>query len=383
MRSARGLDRCPPHRALHRVGLGTMLFGTTLSEDEARRLLDRAHLHHGVSFFDTAEMYPVPQSSATQGDSERILGAWVRDRIRRGALRREDVTVATKVSGPCSEMPWIRGGPHRLDRAGIVASCEASLLRLGLDHVDLLQLHWPDRYVPMFGDELYDSARRFHSKPGETSADSLLEQLSALRDLEDRGLVRESGLSNETAWGLTRCAGLARESPGVARVARVQQCYSLLCRGLDQNGGLRECCHEEGVSVIAYSPLAMGLLTGKYLPPEGRGAEAGYDRWGPPRARLNLHRGRYSEAESRYPRDERTTRAVQASRELAHKRGMSLTELSIRFVLSSEVVGTALLGCVDEAQLDELCLYAGRGGLDRDALEEIDRVHAVHPSPTP
>ena len=100
LRTARGLDRCPPHRALHRVGLGTMLFGTTLSEDEARRLLDRAHLHHGVSFFDTAEMYPVPRSSATQGDNERILGAWVRDRIRRGALRREGRNRGDQGLGP-------------------------------------------------------------------------------------------------------------------------------------------------------------------------------------------------------------------------------------------------------------------------------------------
>jgi len=288
-------------------------------------------------------------------------------------LRREDVVVATKVTGPSGQMPWIRGGPERLDAEAIIEACEGSLARLGLDHVDILQLHWPDRYVPMFGESLYRPGSRYEDRV------PLEEQMEALGSLVRQGKVRRVGLSNETPWGLTRCCDLSRYG-GFPRIHYLQNSYSLLCRTFDC-GGLAECCWEEGVELLAYSPLAMGLLTGKYLPPEGEGADLG--GWGPPGARLNLYKGRYSEAESRYERTREVTRAVARYGDLAGRHGMTLTELAVRFVLSNERVGCAVLGATSCSQLDELLDYAGRGALDSRILDEIDGVHRAAPNPTP
>ena len=180
--------------ASSRLCLGTMQFGERIADIDARLMLDRAR-EHGINFFDTAEMYPVPQRAATQGASERILGRWLRDR----AVPRRDVVLATKVTGPSGQMAWIRDGPERLDGASITEAVEGSLRRMQTDYVDLIQLHWPDRYVPMFGEELYDASRRH-------GAASLEDQLEALGRLKDQGKVLDVGLSNETPWGLMRCA---------------------------------------------------------------------------------------------------------------------------------------------------------------------------------
>ena len=199
--------------------------------------------------------------------------------------------VATKVAGPSGQMTWIRGGPAKVDAANIAAAIDGSLLRLGTDYIDLYQIHWPDRYVPMFGDVEY--------RPGSaySGAVPLEEQLAALGDAVWAGKVRHVGLSNETAWGLMRClhradtsnssgslsshegrsggrssghgglsGGDAQQNPEssassllLPRVASLQNAFSLTCRTFEAH--LAECCQEEGVSLLAYSPLAMGLLT--------------------------------------------------------------------------------------------------------------------------
>ena len=345
-----------------------MLFGTSTGEEEAFAMLDRAR-DHGINLLDTAEMYPVPQSAESQGRSEAIVGKWLRSRTSRGGdVRREDVVVATKVTGPSGQMPWIRGGPPRVDARAIREACEGSLRRLQVDCIDIYQVHWPDRYVPMFGETLYDASRRYASV-------SLEEQMDAVGSLVEEGKVRRVGLSNETFWrGLTKCCNLHAAGGGEQRYPRIhylQNAYNLLCRSFDAS--LAECCAEERVSLLAYSPLAMGLLTGKYN--DGRG--------GPPSARLNLYRGRYSEAEQRYERTPRVMEAVGRYAALAGRHGMTCTELAIRFAASCDHLGSVVVGATSCDQLNQVAAYARKGRLGEALLREIDLIHRDLGSPAP
>src|SRR5690606_1644987 len=215
---------------------------------EAFAIMDRA-LERGVNFWDTAEMYAVPARAETFGATETIIGNWLA--ARPGV--REKIVLATKVAGPSRGMPWLREGAG-MTAADIVASCEASLRRLQTDVIDLYQIHWPERSVPAFGAMYYDPAK-------ERSTTSIHEQLQALQKLVREGKVRAIGLSNETPYGVHEFVRLA-EQHGLPRVATVQNPYALTSRMLDN--GLDETMHRLGVSLLAYSPLAFGALTGKY-----------------------------------------------------------------------------------------------------------------------
>lgn len=230
------------------VCLGTMTFGEQVGERDAHAILDRA-LERGINFIDTAEMYSVPPRAETFGATETILGNWLRSRPQ----ARDKLVIASKVAGPSRGMPWVRSGAG-LTAADIVASCEGSLRRLQVDTIDLYQIHWPERHVPAFGEIYYQPQR-------ETSATPIAEQLQALDKLVRQGKVRAIGLSNETPYGVHEFVRLAEQS-GRVRVATVQNPYSLLSRMLDN--GLDETMHRLGVSLLAYSPLAFGALTGKY-----------------------------------------------------------------------------------------------------------------------
>mmetsp|Transcript_14214 Transcript_14214/g.41381 ORF Transcript_14214/g.41381 Transcript_14214/m.41381 type:complete len:484 (-) Transcript_14214:91-1542(-) len=358
---------------------GTMLFGERNQYSEASALLDMC-CEAGASFFDTAEMYPVPQRAETAGLSEQLLGRWLRQR----RVPRGSVTVATKAAGPSGQMTWIRGGPLSLNRANIAAAIDGSLMRLQTDYIDLYQIHWPDRYVPMFGDVEYDVSYRFSAVPLE-------EQLDALGEAVRQGKIRHVGLSNETPWGLMRsiaasdasaasaCTGgaaaappQATPSPSLPRVASLQNAFSLTCRTFE-SGGLAEVCAEEGVSLLAYSPLAMGMLTGKYLGPGG----------GPPGARLNLYRGRYAEAESRYGPRPAVRSAVRRYCGVAARAGLSPLELAVRFVVHRPLVAAAVAGASDAQQLKALLAAAAAPPLPDDVLRAINEVHAELPNPTP
>ncbi|KAK9817832.1 hypothetical protein WJX72_002852 [[Myrmecia] bisecta] len=334
-----------------------MLFGESTPGDQAARLLHAA-ADAGINFFDSAEMYPVPQRAATQGASERILGSWLKHR------RREDYVIATKATGPSGQMTWIRGGPHRLDATNITAALDGSLRRLQTDYIDLYQLHWPDRYVPMFGDIDYDPSAAY-------AATLLDEQLEALSAAVSAGKVRQVGLSNETAWGLMECCRLAKMRPRLAKVASLQNAYSLLCRTFDM--ALAECCHQEGIALLAYSPLAMGLLTGKYLAQDG----------GPPHARLNRYKGRYAEAESRYGPRPNARAAIEAYVRLAGDSGLSPVELAMRFVLSHPLVASAVIGATSVDQLMQQVHAASQGSLDPGIMARLDEIHQQFPNPTP
>jgi len=215
-----------------------------MAEPDAIRLLDKA-FDVGINFFDTAEMYAAPAQNETQGVSEEILGRWLRTKSRHA------VVVGSKLNGAGDRpgqplLPWIRGGYTALDRHHLIAACEASLRRLGTDYIDLYQPHWPDRLIP------------------------IPEQLAAMARLVESGKVRYFGLSNDTAWGTTRFCAEA-DAAGLPRVVSIQVAYNLLQRNPEH--ALAEVCAMERIGFIAFSPLAMGVLTGKYSTGE-RPAEA-------------------------------------------------------------------------------------------------------------
>eukprot|EP00775_Hariotina_reticulata_P006767 gene6767-6984_t len=375
--STRGIKR----RRLGRTDLdvpsvcfGTMLFGESQDYQLAGQLLDEC-LNAGVNFFDTAEMYPVPQRAETQGLSESYLGKWMKKHSR------DKVLIATKVAGPSAQMTWIRGGPVALDADNIRAAIDGSLQRLGTDYIDLYQLHWPDRYVPMFGDVDYDPSCAY--KAGEcpdqlatclaAAAVPLEDQLAELGRAVEAGKIRHIGLSNETPWGVMKAIAAAGQ-PGsnLPRIASIQNAFSLTCRTFDL--ALSEVCHCEEVSLLAYSPLAMGLLTGKYLSDDG----------GPPAARLNKYKRRYAEAESRYGPKPNVREAVAAYVALAAECGMTPTALALRFVLQHPLVASAVVGTSNLAQLQELLHAAAEGPLhDPQLLQQLDIVHRKYPNPTP
>ncbi len=232
-----------------RVCLGTMTWGEQNSEAEAHTQLDAA-LDFGVNFIDTAEMYPVPPMASTYGETERCIGSWLKARNNR-----DKVVLATKVMSRSDDLTYVRDGDMRLDHKNITAALDASLDRLQTDYVDLYQLHWPDRKTNYFGQLGYRYPDNDDSVPIE-------ESLQVLADLVKTGKVRHIGISNETPWGAMRFIQLA-QIKGLPRAVSIQNPYNLLNRTFEV--GLAEIAHREQLGLLAYSPLAFGTLSGKYL----------------------------------------------------------------------------------------------------------------------
>ncbi|GKT00305.1 aldo/keto reductase [Acidovorax sp. SUPP3434] len=329
------------------ICLGTMTFGEQVDEATAHAILDRS-LERGVNFIDTAEMYAVPARAETYGATETIIGRWFASRP--GA--REKTVLATKVAGPSRGMPWVREGKG-MTPADIVASCDASLRRLQTDVIDLYQIHWPERHVPAFGTVYYDPAK-------ETSATPIHDQLQALAGLVQAGKVRAIGLSNETPYGVHEFVRLA-EQHGLPRVATVQNPYCLINRTWEN--GMDESCHRLGVSLLAYSPLGFGLLTGKYDASGTTGADA------PKGARIASYE---SVRKQRWGRPE----ALEASRRynaLAREHGLTPTQMALAFCYTKWQVASTIIGVTSLAQLDE-DLDAWGTVLSPDLLAAIDAV---------
>lgn len=329
-----------------RLCLGTMTFGEQNSEADAHEQLDRA-VAFGINFIDTAEMYPVPPKAETQGRTEAYIGSWLKRRSSR-----DDVIIATKASGPGLE--HVRGGP-RLTREHLHQAIDESLSRLRTDYVDLYQLHWPDRRTNFFGRLGYEHDEEEDNTPLE-------ETLSALKELVDAGKVRAIGLSNDTPWGVMRALHLA-ETLGLPRVASIQNPYNLLNRTFEV--GLAEIAHRENVGLLAYSPLAFGVLSGKYL-----------DGARPEGARLTLF-----ERFQRYtnPLAEEATRAyVQIARDHAlDPAQMALAFANSRSFLTSNIVGATTM----EQLEDDLTSESLR--LEQSVLDAIEEVHRRLPNPAP
>ncbi|MBL8353678.1 MAG: aldo/keto reductase [Delftia acidovorans] len=329
------------------ICLGTMTFGEQVGEAEAFAIMDRA-LERGVDFFDTAEMYAVPARAETCGATETIIGRWFAQRP--GA--RAKVVLATKVAGPSRGMPWVREGKG-MTAADIAASCEGSLRRLGTDVIDLYQIHWPERNVPAFGQLYYDPSK-------ESSQTGIHEQLEALGRLVREGKVRHIGLSNETPWGVHEFVRLA-EQHGLPRVASVQNAYCLLNRSWEN--GMDESCHRLGVSLLAYSPLAFGLLTGKF------DVHAPTD----PAAQQAARIARYeSVRKQRWGRPEALA-AARRYNALAREHGMTPTQLALAFCYTKWQVASTIIGVTSVAQLDE-DLNAWGTQLSPELLSAIDAI---------
>ena len=329
------------------ICLGTMTFGEQVGEADSHAILDRS-LERGVNFIDTAEMYAVPARAPTFGATETIIGNWFAKRP--GA--RQKLVLASKVAGPSRGMPWIREGKG-MTAADIVASCEGSLRRLQTDVIDLYQIHWPERHVPAFGTKYYDPAK-------ETAQTPIHEQLQALAGLVKAGKVRHGGLSNETPYGVHEFVRLA-EQHGLPRVATVQNPYCLINRSYDN--ALDETCHRLNVSLLAYSPLGFGLLTGKYDASGIEGPDA------PQGARIASYE---SVRKQRWGRPEALA-AARRYNQLAREHGLTPTQLALAFCYTNWRVASTIIGVTSLAQFDE-DLAAWGTTLSPDLLAAIDQI---------
>ena len=318
-----------PHTDLHvtPICLGTMTFGEQVNEADSHAILDRS-LDAGVNFIDTAEMYAVPAKAETFGATETIIGHW----FAKHPGARQKLVLASKVAGPSRGMPWVREGTG-MTAQDIARSCDASLRRLQTDVIDLYQIHWPERHVPAFGNLYYDPAK-------ETSTTPIHEQLEALSKLVKAGKVRYIGLSNETAYGMHEFVRLA-EQHGFPRVATVQNAYCLANRSWEN--GLDETCHRLGVSLLAYSPLCFGLLTGKYDVSGTTGPDA------PSGARIATYE---SVRKQRWGRPEALA-AARRYNQLARDNGLTPTEMALAFGYTQWRVASTIIGVTSVAQLDE------------------------------
>ncbi len=330
------------------ICLGTMTWGEQNSEREAFEQLDYA-VAEGINFIDTAEMYPVPPKADTQGLTESYLGNWL---ARRG--RRDDLVIASKVAGPGNGLDYLRDGPH-LTRAHIVQACEDSLKRLQTDYIDLYQVHWPERHTNFFGRLGYEH------RPEEGEA-TIEETLSALDALVRDGKVRHIGLSNETPWGVAEYLRLARDK-GWPRVVSIQNPYNLLNRSFEV--GLAEFAHREHTGLLAYSPLAFGMLSGKYLA----------EQW-PEKGRLTRYKrfSRYS--------GERAMAATRAYVELARQHQLSPAQLALAYVNSRSFVTSNIVGATTMDQLREN-IGSVHIKLSDDVLSGIERIHQEYTYPCP
>jgi aryl-alcohol dehydrogenase-like predicted oxidoreductase len=331
------------------LSLGTMTFGEQNTAGEASAQLDRA-VAAGINFIDTAEMYPVPPNGETMGRTEEYIGRWLK---ARGG--REHLVIASKVAGPADWLPHVRGGKNRLDRANIEQALDDSLRRLGTDYLDLYQLHWPDRQTNFFGKLGYEHPAVDDSVP-------LLETLEVLGDLVQAGKVRHVGLSNETPWGTMRFLALA-EQHGLPRMVSIQNPYNLLNRSFEV--GLAEVAMREQCGLLAYSPMAFGTLSGKYL---------GGQR--PPNGRVTLF-SRFS----RYS-NEQAEAAIEGYVGVARKHGLDPAQMALAFVTSRPFVTSNIIGATTLEQLEQ-----NLGSIDielsDEVLADIEAVHTRQPNPAP
>ncbi len=343
-------------RSLGRTGLqvsalclGSMTWGSQNTSREAHAQIDRA-LEHGVNFIDTAEMYPAtPMRAETTGRTEEIIGEWVA-----GSGRRGDVLIATKHSG--EGFRHARNGAP-ISAATIPGTIEGSLRRLRTDHIDLYQFHWPNRGSYMFRQNWrYDPS-------GQNRAETLAHMQEALETLQrevDRGTIRAFGLSNESAWGMAQWLRLAEAGHG-PRAVSIQNEYSLMCRLYDTD--LSELSANEDVGLLAFSPLAAGLLTGKYQNgalPEGSRMAINGDLGGRKTARAFT--------------------AVTAYHAVAHKHGLDPVQMALAWCLTRPFMASAIFGATTMDQIDR-ALGAADVTLGPEVLADIDAAHKEHPMP--
>lgn len=331
------------------ICLGTMTWGEQNTESDAHQQLDYA-VEHGINFIDAAELYPVPPKAQTQGLTEEYLGSWLANRNDRDAL-----IIASKAAGPGEDwVGHIRGGP-RLNKAHLNTAIDTSLRRLQTDYIDLYQLHWPERNTNYFGSLGYSHEENQHLIPIE-------ETLEALAGAVDAGKIRHIGISNETPWGTMKFLQAA-EKLGLPRIVSIQNPYSLLNRSFEV--GLAEIAHREQTGLLAYSPLAFGVLSGKYL----YGAL-------PPNSRL----ARFPDY-ARYSNDAGIAATLEYIK-LAKRFGIGPAHMALAFVNTRSFLTSTIIGATTLEQL-QTNIASIDIELSPELLDEIESIHRSHSNPCP
>ena len=337
------------------ICLGTMTWGQQNTEKEAHDQLSFA-IERGINFIDTAEMYSVPPKKETYGLTEKYIGTWLKNQDR------SKIILATKIAGRTSNVPsgppgldWIRKGP-RLNEEHIFEAIENSLKRLNTEYIDLYQIHWPERTVNSFGQLGY-----IHNPREDDIAIEVT--LEALSKAVQKGLIKYIGLSNETPWGVMKFIEAAKEF-NLPRVISIQNPYSLLNRSFE--AGLSEIVINEEVSLLPYSPLAGGVLSGKYL--NGKKPE---------NARMTL----FERMRTRYT-NLHAEKAVIEYQKIALKYGLNLTQMAINFVTKQNFVTSNIIGATTIAQLGEN-IDSINCDLSEEVIKDIEKVHKIYTYPCP
>lgn len=337
------------HIKVSKICLGTMTYGQQNTEADAHEQLNYA-IDQGVNFIDTAEMYSIPGKKETQGSTERYIGTWLKDQ------KREDLVVATKITGPNVPYFSYMREDMRYTKKNLNEALHQNLKRLQTDYVDIYQLHWPERNVNMFGQ------RNYKHDPNETWKENFKEVIEILDGFVKEGKIRHYGVSNETSYGVMKQLQTS-EKYNLTRCKTIQNSYSLLNRTFEIN--LAEVSMREQVGLLAYSPLAFGVLSGKYLnnqKPEGS------------RLKLFPQYARYSNPQA--------TGQTAEYKKLADQLGISLTHLSLAFVNHQPFVTGNIIGATTMAQLKEN-ISSIEIDLSEETLKEIDRIQQLCPNPAP
>lgn len=334
---------------ISKICLGTMTFGNQNSEAEAHAQLDYA-VERGINFIDTAEMYPIGGNAQIFGSTERHIGSWLH---KIGTNEREKLVVATKIAGPNRGMEYIRQ-PLDFSKKSIHEAVELSLKNLQTDYIDLYQMHWPERVMNMFG-------QRGLTQIDTQWQDNFFEVLSVYDGLIKEGKIKHIGVSNENPYGVMRFLQES-EKHNLPRIATIQNPYSLLNRLFEV--GLSEICMRENVGLLAYSPLAFGVLSGKYL----NGSKPEY------RMARFPHFTRYTGGNA--------TKATRLYKELAEANGLTLVQLAEAFVHQQNFVTSTIIGATSLAQLKEN-IDAFDVVLSPEVLAAINRIQELHPNPAP
>jgi len=335
--------------SVSKICLGTMTFGNQNTEKEAHDQLDYA-LERGINFIDTAEMYPIGGNAQIFGSTERYIGSWIK---KIGASKRESLVIATKIAGPNRGMEYIRK-PLDFSKKSIHEAVELSLRNLQTDYIDLYQLHWPERIMNMFG-------QRGLQTIDTNWKDNIQEVLMIFDGLIKEGKLKHIGISNENPYGLMKFLSES-EKHGLPRIVSIQNPYSLLNRLFEV--GLSEICMRENVGLLAYSPLAFGFLSGKYL--------NGF----PENSRLKLFPNftRYT--------NENCFKATQLYKELAEENGLTLVQMAEAFVHQQSFVTSTIIGATSINQLKEN-IDAFDVKLSPEIIQEINKIQELFPNPAP
>lgn len=343
------------NKPISKFSLGTMTFGEQVSECDSYQILDFA-IDYGISLVDTAEMYPVPARSRTYGLCEEIIGKW----FKKNPLKRANLICATKIAGPARNLDWIRGG-GKVKASDFEEACNASLKRLQIDVIDLYQIHWPMRHVPSFGQIYFDPSK------DESNMLSIHEQLIALQSLVKAGKVRSIGLSNETPYGVHEFLRIAKEY-GLPQIASVQNPYCLLNRSIEN--AMDESLYRLNIPLLAYSPLAFGLLTGKY-------DQGGFDGTSSPsEARMTRYE---SMRRQRWGR-ESSLNVARLYNKLAKENDLTPSQMALAYCLNKWQVTSTIIGVTSIAQLSEN-LSALNIKISKELMDKIDEIRLINRDP--